>query len=175
VVHFIIKRLPPSYKEDCVFNLSDIINIAVRIEKNGEKTYRKAGIEASDPLISSILEQLADDELEHEKWFNSLKEHIESTDIDPALEEMGGIIIRGVLGEEAFSISEVDFSKIENIKTLLEKSIEFEMDTILFYEMINAFIENNETIKNLAMIIDEENRHVQQLTEWLEKGCPPLT
>lgn len=85
---------------------------------------------------------------------------------------MGAIILQGVLGVQAFSISEVDFSKIENLKTLLEKSIEFEMDTILFYEIISAFVEDNEAIKNLAAIIDEENRYVQQLTEWLEKGYP---
>ena len=153
-----------------MFTLSDIIDLAIRIEKNGEKTYRKAMDEVSDPILTSTLDRLAGDELEHEKWFTSFKARAEPTGIDPALEEMGNIMLQGILGEQAFSISGTDFSKIENVKDLLEKSIEFEMDTILFYEMIGAFIEDDDIVKSLTAIIDEENRHVRLLTEWLEKG-----
>ncbi len=158
-----------------MFTLSDIIELAISIEKNGEKTYRKAMENVSDPLLSSMLERLAGDELEHEKWFVSFKKRVEPTEIDPALEEMGNIMLQGVLGDEAFSIAEADFSKIQNVKALLEQSIEFEMDTILFYEMIGAFIEDDNIIKSLTEIIDEENRHVRLLQESLEKGLfPPV-
>jgi rubrerythrin len=158
-----------------MFTLSDIIDLAIRIEKNGEKTYRKAMDEVSDPILSSTLDRLAKDELEHEKWFVSFKASVEPTGIDPALEEMGNIMLQGVLGDEAFSIAEADFSKINNVKALLDLSIEFEMDTILFYEMIGAFIEDEDIIKSLTEIIDEENRHVRLLQESLEKEYfPPV-
>jgi rubrerythrin len=153
-----------------MFNLMDIIDLAVRIEKNGEKTYRKAMEKVSDPLLLSILDRLAREESEHEKWFEALKGKVEAAEIDPELEEMGKGMLQGVLGDQAFSISESDFSKIENIKALLELSIEFEMDTILFYGMIGTFVEDEETINSLKAIIEEENRHVHLLTESLEKG-----
>jgi len=154
-----------------MFNLGDIIDIAVRIEKNGEATYRKAMEEVSDPGLSSALNRLATDELEHEKWFESLREQVKLPGVDPALEEMGKTMLQGILGDKAFSISEADFSRIENVKALLKVSIEFETDTILFYEMIMAFIEDEKTIGSLNSIIAEENRHVRVLTESLEKGA----
>lgn len=152
-----------------MFTLSDIIDLAIRIEKNGEKTYRKAMDNVSDPLLKSMLDRLAGEELEHAKWFQSFRTSVEPAGIDPALEEMGNIMLQGVLGDEAFSIAEADFSKIQNVRALLEQSIEFEMDTILFYEMIGAFIEDDNIIKNLTEIIDEENRHVSLLNESLQK------
>jgi rubrerythrin len=152
-----------------MFTLSDIIDLAIRIENNGEKTYRKAMAEVSDTLLSSMLDRLARDELEHEKWFESLKTQIKPSKIDPSLDEMGKSMLQGILGDQAFSITEADFSKTENVKALLEQSIEFEMDTIIFYEMIGAFVEDEGTLKTITAIIDEENRHVQLLNEWLKK------
>jgi len=156
-----------------MFTLNDIIDLALRIEQNGEKTYRKAMNEVLDPLLSSTLDRLAKDEAEHLKWFESFSTRVHPSSIDPALEEMGKNMLQGILGERAFSISETDFSRIQNAKALLEMSIEFEMDTILFYEMISAFIEDDETIKGLTEIIDEENRHIGLLREALEKGTFP--
>jgi len=152
-----------------MFDLSDIIDLAIRIEKNGEKTYRKAMEQVSDPRLLSMLDRLAKDELEHEKWFESLKSQIKPSDISPALDEMGRSMLRDVLGDQAFSISEADFSRMEDIKELLDISIEFEKDTIIFYEMISAFVEDSAALKALSEIIDEENRHVIELAEQLKK------
>jgi rubrerythrin len=160
-------------KDDHMFNLGDIIDLAVRLEKNGENTYRKAMKEVTDPSISSVLNQLAADELEHVKWFEDLRERVESTGIAPELDEMGKMMLQNILGDQAFSISEADFFKIDNIKELLELSIEFEKDTILFYEMILAVIEDEKTIESLNAIIEEENRHVRVLAESLEGGISP--
>jgi len=152
-----------------MFTLGEIIELAVRIEKNGEDIYRKAQEEVSSPSLASMLQWLADDEVEHEKWFTQLKDGIETTVEDPKLEEMGKAILKGVLGDQAFSIKDVDFSKIEDINSLLELSVEFEKDTIIFYEMLSAFIDDEETLRQLDKIIEEENRHVQVLEEFLEK------
>lgn len=152
-----------------MFTISDIIDLAIRIEKNGSNTYKKAMAEVSDPLLSSMLDRLANDESEHENRFESLKKEIRPSAIDPALDEMGRSMLEGVLGDQAFSISEADFSRIDNLKELLKLSIEFEKDTIIFYEMIGAFLEDEDTLKILTEIIDEENRHVLLLTESFEK------
>jgi len=159
--------------EDHMFNLGDITDLAVRLEKNGENTYRKAMKDVSDPHLLSVLNQLAMDELEHVKWFEDLRERVGPKGIEPELDEMGKMMLQNILGDQAFSISEADFSKIENVKELLELSIEFEKDTILFYELILAVIEDEKTIEGLNAIIEEENRHVSVLTESLENGIYP--
>jgi len=38
-------------------------------------------------------------------------------------------------------MDDADFSRIKDVNTLLEISLEFEKDTILFYEMIKDFVE----------------------------------
>ena len=152
-----------------MFTLGEIIDLAIRIENNGENAYRKAHEEVSNPSLASMLNWLAEEEVEHEKWFAQLKEEVDKTMEDPKLEEMGKAILQGVLGDQAFSIKDADFSKIEDINSLLELSVEFEKDTIIFYEMLSAFIDDEETLRQLEKIIEEENRHVQVLEDFLEK------
>jgi rubrerythrin len=151
-----------------MFTLSEIIDLAIRIEKNGENAYRKAQEEVSNPSLASMLQWLAEEEVEHEKWFIRLKEKTMTVAEDPKLEEMGKAILQGVLGDQVFSIKDADFSKTEDINSLLELSIEFEKDTILFFEMLSAFIDDKETLSQLDKIIEEEKRHVQLLEEFLE-------
>ncbi|MBN2419484.1 MAG: rubrerythrin, partial [Deltaproteobacteria bacterium] len=60
-----------------MFSLGEIIDLAIQVEKNGEKSYRKAQKEVKDRNLASVLEWLADDEKEHEKWFHDLKKGID--------------------------------------------------------------------------------------------------
>lgn len=156
-----------------MFSLGEIIDLAVRIEANGQKAYRKAQEQVSDPALASMLGWLADEEAEHEKWFPRLRENVESNKEDPQLEEMGKSILQGILGEQAFSIEEADFSRIEDMKSLLTLSMEFEKDTILFYEMLSAFIEDERILNQINRIIEEENRHVRLLEDFLTNKQAP--
>ena len=81
-----------------MFTLEEIIDLAIQIEKNGEKIYRRAQQEVSNPSLSSMLNWLADDEGKHEKWFIQFKEKVEGTLKDPRLDDMGSSILQGVLG-----------------------------------------------------------------------------
>ena len=156
-----------------MFTLGEIIDLAVRIEKNGESTYRKAQKEVSNPVLSSMLQWLADDEAEHEKWFAKLKQNVDEKIEDPKFEEMGREILGGVLGKQAFSMDEADFSRLNDITDLLELSLEFEKDTLVFYEMLKEFVEDEKVLSGIAKIIEEENRHIAYLQEFLEKGEIP--
>ena len=159
-----------------MFTLGEIIELAIRIEKNGENTYRKAQNEVPSSELASMLQGLADDEAEHEQWFAKLREDMDTEIADPKLEEMGKSILRSVLGDQAFSMSDADFSRIDNITSLLRLSFEFEKDTIIFYEMLKEFIEDGKVLSGIDKIIEEENRHVKRLEEIIEKGeILPLT
>ena len=82
---------------------------------------------------------------------------------------MGCSILTGVLGDQSFSLKEADLSKIGNVKDLLQLAVEFEKDTVLFYEMIGSFIEDTETSEKLNEIIAEENRHIELLEDFQGK------
>ena len=153
-----------------MFTLAEISDLAIRIEINGKKAYEKALHEVSNPALASMLQRLAEDEAEHEKWFKALKEKVKTSEEDQRLEEMGKAVLAGVLGDQAFSIQEADFSRIEDRDALLKLSIEFEKDTILFYEMLQAFIQDEKILSQLNKIIEEENHHIRLLRDFLEKG-----
>jgi rubrerythrin len=150
-----------------MFSLGEIIDLAIQVEKNGEKTYRKAQKEVKNRDLASVLAWLADDEKEHEKWFHDLKKGIDEKIEDVRLEEMGREILGSVLGEQSFSMDDADFSNIKDVNALLELSLEFEKDTILFYEMIKAFVDDEKVSSGLDKIIREENAHVKKLEEMI--------
>jgi rubrerythrin len=153
-----------------MFDVNEIINLAVQIEKNAEIVYRDAAKEAANPSLVSLLHWLADEEVKHAEWFSELREKVKKIIDDPQLEDMGKAILRDALGDQTFSLKDVDFSKIEAVENLLEQAIEFESDTILFYEMIRSFVEDEdqETRDHLNMIIEEEKGHIRLLEEFLD-------
>jgi rubrerythrin len=159
-----------------MFAIGEIIDLAVKIEKNAEKVYRDAATEVANPSLVSLLHWLADEEVKHAKWFSELKQKVKKTIDDPQIEDMGRAILQDALGDQTFSLQDVDFSKIEDVENLLERAIEFESDTILFYEMIRSFVvdEDKETLDHLNAIIEEEKSHVRLMEEFLdtETGGP---
>jgi rubrerythrin len=154
-----------------MFSIGDIIDLAVQIEKNAERLFRDAAKETADPGLASMLQWLADEEIQHAERFSDLKQEAQETVEDPGLEEMGKAILEGTLGGQTFSLKDVDLSSIEGVDTLLRQVIEFENDTILFYEMIKSFVEDEETVDHLEKIIEEEESHIRVLEEFLgEEG-----
>ncbi len=153
-----------------MFSLGEIIDLAIQVEKNGEKSYRKAQKEVKDRNLASVLAWLADDEKAHERWFIDLKKEVDEKIQDARLEEMGREILGSVLGEQSFSMDDADFSRLADVNALLELSLEFERDTILFYEMIRAFVDNKKVSAGLDKIIHEENAHVKKIEEMIDKG-----
>jgi rubrerythrin len=152
-----------------MFTIGEIIDLAIRIERNGEATYKKAHEQTSNPSLASLLQWLAEEESEHQKWFTRFRAEVNTTLVDPRFDEMGKTILEGVLGDQAFSIQEADFSKIDDMKNLIKLSMEFEKDTLLFYEMLSAFIEDEKILNQLNRIIEEENRHARLLEDALGK------
>jgi rubrerythrin len=152
-----------------VFSIQEIIDLAIQIEENGEKVYRKAVDNVSDPSLSSLLRWLADEEAKHTQRFNELREIADTSPIDPQVEELGKNILRSVVGEQSFSLDEADFSRIGTVKELIQLAIEFEKDTILFYEMIRTFVQDHETMDKLREIIEEETRHIMLLEEYRDE------
>ena len=153
-----------------MFTIGDIIDLAVQIEQNAEKLLRDAATKAADPGLASMLLWLADEEVNHAEKFSEMKQEVQGTAEDPKLEEMGKAILQGTLGGQTFSLKDVDFSSLDQIETLLKRVIEFENDTIFFYEMIKSFVEDQETVDHLDAIIREEESHVRVLEEFMEGG-----
>jgi rubrerythrin len=150
-----------------LFSIQEILDLAIRLEKNGESVYRKAAAKLSRADLVSLLEWMADEEVKHAAWFSELKHTLETDSINPFMEEMGREVFTDMLGEKSFSHREVDFSKMGQPHDLVAAFIEFEQDTVLFFETLKPFIEDTGTLDNLEKIIAEENNHIAKLHRFL--------
>lgn len=153
-----------------MFSLTDIIDIAIKIEKNGERVYREAQAKVSDKALKAMFAWLADQEQAHVEWFSQMKNTIPAKEVDSALAEMGRNMLENVVGDQCFSLDEVDFSKMDSLVKVIETAIELENDTVLFYNMLGGFVQETETLVALQKIIEEEQKHGQTLGEFLSTG-----
>ena len=72
-----------------MFSITEIIEIAVQLEKNGEKVYREAIGQSKNIEMDDLLLGIAE-ELEHIDWFLSLKDEIEKSQDRLQVKEMEG-------------------------------------------------------------------------------------
>jgi rubrerythrin len=158
-----------------MFSIQEILDLAIRLENNGESVYRQAVDEVCEPEFVFLLRWMAEEEVEHARWFSELKHKLETHSINSFMTEMSREVFADFLGKKSFSHQEVDFSKIERSSELVAVFIEFEKDTILFYETLKPFIEDNDTRNNLEMIIAEEHKHIAKLHQFLADEAKILT
>jgi rubrerythrin len=154
-----------------MFTRGEIIDLAVRIEHNGETFYRRFADCALTPEVRRLAGWLADQEVTHARFFRELKERMpveslrapQSTTATGALEDF--------MGSHGFSLDEVECRALTDVRTLLEVAIEFERDTMLFFDMIKGFVDDLGALQELEQIIAEERHHVALLERQLREGA----
>jgi rubrerythrin len=142
--------------------------MAIQLERNGEAVYRRAVRSVSRPALASLLEWMADEEIKHAAIFSDMKKNVAASPQNPIGEEMSREVFNDILGKQTFSLQDTDFSRIKRIDDLISIFIEFEKDTVLFYDMLKPFLEDKETLAQMKKIIAEENAHIDRLQELLE-------
>lgn len=139
--------------------------MAIQLEKNAETFYREALTRVSIPILEPVLSCLADEERDHAEWFERLKRMLEEARAGGEGEELDGATLRSLVGDQKFSLADADLSEIESAEELIELAVEHEKDTILFYQMLQSFLDNPETIKELDQVIAQEEQHIKLLKE----------
>ena len=152
-----------------MFSAREILDIAIRLEKNGETVYRGAIKKLSDPNLSLLLEWMADEEARHARCFSRMQQKLTLEPPDPMAEEMGHDLLNNLLAGQNFSLEDVDFSRIDHINTMIATFIEFEEDTILFYRMLETFIQDESALQELSAIVAEEEHHIEKLKSLMHR------
>lgn len=137
--------------------------MAIQLEKNAETFYRAAVAKMSTPSLEPVLICLANEERDHSQWFEKLRRVAQEAKAGGQGEEISSEALRSLVGDQKFSLAEVDLANIESVKELIELAVEHEKDTIIFYQMLQSFIDDPETIKELDEIIAEEEQHIKVL------------
>lgn len=151
-----------------MFTIDDIRNIAVKIEENGEKTYRQVSKEASSPEIAEMFQWMADEEKRHAQWFMNFRSTKPLDKDQEELAVMGKNLLQDMVKDQTFSLDKKALADEKNLTMMLNQSMTFELDTVLFYEFISGLISDEETLEQLKLIIQEERKHAEHIADLVE-------
>lgn len=147
-------------------DFTDVLEVAVRVERLGIELYRKLYETVESPQAKSTFSFLAAEEEKHAGTFRRLLD--EKADYTPRFDYPGEYGL--FLNEYAASI----VRKVEKAGSLMEKTtinealemgIEFEKETILFYYELKNEGDMGKNSDTLWKIIDEERSHWRKLTQ----------
>ena len=148
------------------FNASEIFQVAISIEENGEKFYRHAVRITEDDDTKEIFNYLADEEVDHKKTFENLLSKMEKH--EPFEDYPGEYFdyLRAYVDKIIFTTEVLDkeISRIKNTLSAINFGIQRELDSILYYHEIKQFVPESQH-KLIDKIIDEERNHFSKLTE----------
>lgn len=153
-----------------MFNLRDVLDMAIQIERNGESVYRKALARTEDPDLSEMLTWMAAEESRHAGHFSDIRQKLTLEGDNILMDELGTIMLESIVGNRSFSLEDVDFSKIEEVNELLKVMITFEKDTVEFYRLFRTFLTDKTEQACMDGIIADEEQHIRKLEECRDKN-----
>lgn len=149
------------------FSAEEVLDMAIRIEENGERFYADAARMSKKDDVRELLNSLAQEEHKHKKYFVELKASVEKAPLsfDPFTEDVS-LYIKALADSEVFTnpSEERKFAKeLKGEAPLLDFAIEREKDSLLFYYEIAKTVREKEG-KIIEMIIEEEKTHLRKLS-----------
>ena len=158
-----------------VFQASDIVEFAIRIEENGENFYRFAVQLTKDEDSKKLFGQLANAEVAHKKTFEKIFAAMDKTAPPEKYDgEYAAYLHNYVDNAIIFKKEALDqeLAKVKDTKSALDFALQREMDSILYYHEIKGLVPANEHA-TVDRIIQEERRHVDMIAAMKRKlfGC----
>ena len=151
-----------------MFTMGDIIDMAVQIEKNAAAVYADAADRVEDPDLANTLHCLVADKKRHAARFRKISTNLPESTGASDLEKLGRAMLKDVIGEQSFSLSEANFWQIKQPEDLLAVAVYFEADKQAFYRILQSFVADDRSNSFLESIIAEESDHIKHLQRAIE-------
>ena len=157
------------------FNANEIFDVAIRIEENGGRFYRKAATLRSDRQNQEILEKLASMEDHHKLTFENMKTQISESEKTATVFDPMGESVQYLLamadshGGEGSPKAADSLTGEESMKEIIDIAIELEKESILFYLGLKDMVPPKYGQDKVDQIIREERKHVIQLSSYRKK------
>ena len=146
---------------------SEIVRMGVEIEKNGRDFYNTLVNKTRDSKIKGIFEHLALEEEKHISVFEQILKLLEN--YEPAEVYPGEYFayMKVLAGEHVFTQKNTGAevaNKAADDKAAVDLGIEFEKDSIIFYEGMKKVVSDHEHDIVNGLIAQEQN-HLRKLVE----------
>jgi rubrerythrin len=157
------------------FSLDEVFEIAGQMERNGAAFYTAAAEQIDGDDLKKMFNDLAGQELEHEKIFAALRDKLVVPDKAVAAYDVDEIVaayLRAVAGRFVFPDATVPPDVLngdESAVDVAQLAREREKDAIIFYLGIMDSMHENHDKAAINSIIREEQKHLIELTNLLLK------
>ena len=150
-----------------LFSGSELLEIALGIERNGAAFYEALAYKAQDKDTKAIYKHLASEERKHLNTFQGMLNTVGQYQPpeDYAKEYM--LYLKSLVDNSVFSNITEAQQKAEKISSEIEAvdtGVQAEKDSILFYTEMQRFVRQPDQ-KIVLNIIDEEKAHLRQLSQ----------
>lgn len=149
-----------------IFSGGDVLQFAIRLEENGEAFYRRAAATADDRGVAELFSHLAEEEIKHKKIFQDLFSRVQW--VEPAQTYEGEYLayLKNYMdGKIVFSADSKDeLPEINGTGAALDFAIQRELDSILYYQELKAFVAQKD-FGSVDAIIAEERKHFALLSQ----------
>jgi rubrerythrin len=157
------------------FNAAEVFQVAVQIEENGRRFYQEGLKHIDDPEVKRLFEELAREEVEHKKKFESIlaelpKEATSPNVFDP--ENQKSQYIQMMADQHVFVKAEgMDrhLADVRDMKDALKLAIEFEKDSVIFFLSMQDATEGTRGKELINLLIREEQEHLRRLSAELHR------
>ncbi len=149
------------------FSVSELINIAIGIERRGITFYDIMAKSTDNEIAKHVFQALVNMEREHIKIFEDMLDEADRYEPDKtATEEYAGYLqslIDGAVFTDDMITSEMAIQADSDIKAI-ELAMNAEKDSILFYYQMKDTMPR-QTSQIIERVIAEEKSHLRQLSE----------
>jgi rubrerythrin len=150
-----------------VFDASDIVEVAVRIEENGANFYRYAVQIAGREETKILFRQLADEEVKHQKTFSEILAGMDrSTPPEGYDGEYAAYLHNYVDNRLVFKTDGLagELGAIKDELSAIDFAIRRELDSLLYYREMRELLPEDRRAA-VERIILEERKHFTKLSE----------
>ena len=157
-----------------VFEASDIVKVAVRIEENGANFYRFAVQFAGKKETKALFQHLADEEARHQRTFTKILAGMDQTVPPEGYDGEYAAYLHDYVDNHLVFTAEAfagELAKIRDEATALDFAIQRELDAIHYYREMRELLPANQR-PAIEQIITEEKGHFKRLSEMKKRrGC----
>lgn len=148
------------------FSGSELLDVAVGIERNGMAFYQALADKAGSKDVKDIYNYLAGEEKKHLNTFQSMSDSLGQAKPPETYTEEYMLYLKSLVDSAVFSnVTEAQqkANKVLNEVEAINIGIQAEKDSILFYTELHSLVRERDS-KVVLNILDEEKKHLRQLS-----------
>jgi len=148
------------------FNAEEVLEMACQIERDGTAYYRQAAEAVADGNSKTMLAQLADMEVEHERVFDAMRRDFAGrADLVGDGDEETVRYLRAMAAGEVFgSLETPRLQPGVDLVEVLQHALGREKDTVVFYTVLRSAVPAELGRDKIDAILKEEVGHVVLLS-----------